>query len=70
MRSIKTSYSDAVGDFKKAYQDKMQPLQLDTLRFKKCSGHYDNADYFADGQANGFMDWLKGRQRTKGVTYR
>lgn len=65
------AYGDVVGDFKKAYNGYMQPLQLDTLQSKNEQGQDIRADTIStDGKANGFTDWLRGRQRANGVNYR
>ena len=65
------AYGDVVGDFKKAYGTYMQPNQLDTLVSRNAQGQNITADTIsADGQANGFLDWLRGRQRANGVNYR
>lgn len=65
------AYGQVVTDFKNAYGNYMQPLQLDTLPSKNAQGQDITGDTIAaDGQANGFLDWLKGRQRANGVNYR
>lgn len=65
------SYGDVVGDFKKAYQDKMQPLQLDTLKSTNGAGTNIQGDTISSQTGgNAVTDWITGRKKTKGVNYR